>query len=88
MLAHVVKVTADTSFDDSIGSFAALTVGLQVEVSDTPDSTGAIAATRVEPRRAGETHGEGEHVSGDFRREVEGLVTRFVSATDFDIDSM
>lgn len=150
VLAHVVMVTPETSFDDSLGSFANLTVGMQVEVSGMPDADGNIVATRVEPRRPGETelevlgrvaaleidtrhfqiadlvvdystavlrdfgaagiadgqlvevkgnslNGAGElvateveqkdfeHGEDGFRREIEGLVTRFVSASDFDV---
>jgi hypothetical protein len=55
VLAHTVKVTADTSFDDDLASFADLTVGLQVEVNGMPDAGGNLIATRVEKRRAGET---------------------------------
>jgi len=57
VLSHTVKVTADTSFDASLSpaTFAGLSVGLQVEVSGTPDSTGAIVATRIEKRAAGVT---------------------------------
>jgi hypothetical protein len=150
VLAHTVKVTADTSFDDSITSFADLTVGLQVEVNGLPDADGNLIATRVEKRTAGETSLEVlgkiadldttthrfkldqlvvdytaatlrdftrtgianglfvevkgnsldaggallatsvelhdfEHLGDAFQRELEGLVTRFVSATDFDV---
>lgn len=151
VLSHTVRVTPETSFDDSLGtSFAALTVGLEVEVSGMPDASGNIVATRIEARHPGgtrfEAHGRiaeldavthkfkignlvidytsavlqdfgstqlanGLHVevkgslrnsagelvatrielrnpeptSGSFRREIEGLVTRFVSATDFDV---
>jgi hypothetical protein len=154
VLAHTVHITAETSFDDSLGaaSIDSLTVGLQVEVSGMPDANGDIVATRIEKRDAGETSLEvlgrisaldttnhkfnidtlvvdystatlsdfgsagiandqvvevkgdalnaaGELVAtrverrdfehhdhdGEFRREVEGLVTRFVSAADFDV---
>lgn len=151
VLAHTVRVTAETSFDDSLGTFATLTTGLQVEVSGMPDAAGDIVATRVEGRRAGETalkilgrvssldtglmrfnidqlvvnysaatlrdfgpralangqfvevkgpalNANGELAAsivelyefehrngGSFSCELEGLVTRFVSATDFDI---
>lgn len=150
VLAHTVKVTADTSFDDDIDSFEELTVGLQVEVNGLPDAGGNLIATRVEKRRAGETQleivgkisaldtvaqtfkldelvvnyagallrdftrtgiadGQFVEVKGDaldvggalvatsvelhdflyldraYQREVEGLVTRFVSVTDFDV---
>lgn len=150
VLAHTVKVTADTSFDNSLGSFAALTVGLQVEVNGNPDASGNLVATRVQARRAGElqyeilgrvsaldtvarrfnidqlvvdysaatlrafgpasiANGQPVKVKGatlgaagelqaslvqlhdieagrnGFRREIEGLITRFVSATDFDV---
>jgi hypothetical protein len=150
VLAHTVKVTADTSLDDGIASFADLTVGLQVEVNGMPDASGNLIATRVEKRRAGETtleivgkvanldtaamtfkldalvvkystallrdftnsgiangqfvEAKGnaldaggalvatsielhdfEHGPVPFQRGLEGLVTRFVSATDFDI---
>ena len=153
VLAHTVRVTAETSFDDSLGtSFAALSVGLQVEVSGMPNASGDIIATRIERRGAGVTQLEilgkvasldttarkfnidrlvvnyssaalqdfssagiangqtvevkgnslnaaGELVatrvelrnfessssSGAFKREIEGLVTRYASATDFDV---
>jgi Domain of unknown function (DUF5666) len=154
ILAHTVRITADTSFDDSLGAanISSLTVGLQVEVSGTPNASGDIVATRIEKRRAGETtleiigkvsalnatthkfnidklvvdytnatlddfgsagiandqlveakgatvNAAGELVATrverrnferhdsatEFRRELEGLVTRFVSATDFDV---
>ncbi len=151
VLAHTVRVTPETSFDDSLGtSFAALTVGLEVEVSGMPAANGDIIATRIESRHTGgarlevlgrvagldtvarkfllgnlvvdysgaslqdfdsstlangqlvEVKGSalnaaGELVAtrielrnfesgnGEFRREIEGLVTRFVSATDFDV---
>lgn len=150
VLAHTVKVTADTSFDEELASFEDLTVGLQVEVNGLPDATGSLIATRVEKRRAGETQleivgkiaaldtvaqtfkldelvvnyagallrdftrtgiadGQFVEVKGDaldaggaliatvvelhdfehldraLQREVEGLITRFVSATDFDV---
>jgi Domain of unknown function (DUF5666) len=151
LLAHTVRVTSETSFDDSLSTtFAALTVGLQVEVSGMPDANGDIVATRIERRGAGQTQLEalgsvsaldtvghkfhvdrlvvdystatlrdfgnigiangqtvevkgnalnaaGELVAtrvelrnfetgtGEFQREAEGLVTRFVSATDFDV---
>jgi hypothetical protein len=151
VLSHTVRVTPETSFDDSLGtSFADLTVGLEVEVSGMPDASGAIVATRIEDRHPGGTRFEvkgriaeidtiarkfrignlvidytsatlqdfgsavlanGLHVevkgslrnsagelvatrielrnpepdNGSFRREIEGLITRFVSATDFDV---
>jgi Domain of unknown function (DUF5666) len=152
VLAHTVKVTADTSFDASISpaSIAGLTAGLQVEVSGMPDATGNIVATRIEKRGAGATQleamgkvsaldtvnhkfklgnlvvdyttatlqdfpatgiaadqlvevkGNALNAAGELvatrvelrnfegedhsaRREVEGLVTRFMSATDFDV---
>jgi hypothetical protein len=152
VLAHTVRVTADTSFDDSLGtaSFAGLTVGLQVEVSGMPDASGNIVATRIEKRGAGvtqlevmgrvtaldtvahkfrlgslvvdytnatlrdfpasgiaadqlvEVKGNSLNAAGELvatrvelrnfdgddrsaRREIEGLVTRYVSATDFDV---
>jgi hypothetical protein len=150
ILGHTVMVTAETSFDDSLGTFSAIVTGLQLEVSGMPDASGNIVATRVELRRSGETQLEivgkvsaldtvarrfnidqlvvdysgaalrdfgaagiangqtveakgaalnssgalvasvvelhdFEHASGAFRRELEGLVTRFVSATDFDV---
>jgi hypothetical protein len=151
VLAHTVRVTAETSFDDSgATSFAALTVGMQVEVSGMPAANGDIVATRIETRQAGDSSLEvlgevagldavahkfhignlvvdysaaslrdfgssalsngqlvevkgnalnpaGELVAtrvelrnfedgeGEFRREIEGLVTRYVSATDFDV---
>jgi Domain of unknown function (DUF5666) len=150
VLAHTVRVTPETSFDDSFGGFAALTVGRQVEVSGMRNASGDLIATRIEGRSAGATQLEiqgrittldtvtrkfridnlvvdysgatlqdfgssaltngqlvevkgnalnsaGELVAtrvelrnfetgtGNFRREVEGLVTRFVSATDFDV---
>ena len=54
VLAHTVRVTPETSFDDSLGtSFAALTVGLEVEVSGMPAANGDIVATRIEARHAG-----------------------------------
>jgi hypothetical protein len=55
VLGHTVVVNAETSFDNSLGDFSALVVGLQVEVNGMPDATGKIIATRVEKRRAGET---------------------------------
>jgi hypothetical protein len=150
VLAHTVKVNADTSLGEGLTSFADLTVGLQVEVNGMPDAGGNLIATRVEKRRASETTLEivgkiaaldttlqtfkldnlvvkysgallrdftrtgiangqfvevkgdtvdaggalvatsvelhdFEHLDGAFQREVEGLVTRFVSATDFDV---
>jgi hypothetical protein len=150
VLAHTVRVTTETSFDDSLGNFAALAVGLQVEISGLKNSTGEIVATRIEKRRAGETRLEVmgkvslldttahtfrigplvvdytgaslrdfpatglandqnveakgsslnsagalvatsvelrdfENSSGAFQREVEGLITRYASATDFDV---
>jgi hypothetical protein len=154
VLAHTVRITAETSFDDDFtaASIGALSVGLQVEVSGMPDANGDIIATRIEKRDAGVTRLEvlgkvklldtvahrfhidnlvvdyttatlgdfgtagiandqlvevkgdalnaaGELVatrvelrnferhdgSGAFRREVEGLITRFASASDFDV---
>lgn len=151
VLSHLIRVTPETSFDDSLGtSFAALAVGLEVEVSGMPDASGAVVATRIEARHPGGTRFEvkgriaeldtitrkfrignlvidftnallqdfgstaladGLHVevkgnlrnaagelvatrielrnpepdSRDYRREIEGLVTRFVSVTDFDV---
>ncbi len=151
VLAHTVRVTPETSFDDSLGtSFAALTVGLQVEVSGLQNAAGDIIATRIEKRSAGATtleiqgkvssldatskkfnidrlvvnyssatlqdfsasglaNGQTVEVKGnalnaagelvatrvelrdlesapaDAKREIEGLVTRYVSATDFDV---
>jgi hypothetical protein len=149
VLGHTVVVNAETSFDNSLGDFTALVVGLQVEVNGMPDATGNIIATRVEKRRGGETqleivgkvsaldtvakrfnldqlvvdysgatlkdfegavlandqfvevkgaslNGAGALVASvvelhDFEhgiageRELEGLITRFVSATDFDV---
>jgi hypothetical protein len=153
VLAQTVRVTAETSFDDSLGtSFAALTVDMQVEVSGMPDANGDIIATRIEKRSAGQTtleiegkisalntttrkfninalvvdysaatlddfgstgiadgqvvevkgnalNAAGELVAtrverrnherhdsdGSFKREIEGLITRYVSATDFDV---
>jgi Domain of unknown function (DUF5666) len=150
VLGHTVRVTPETSFDDSLGNFASLALGRQVEVSGMPNASGHIVATRIEARAAGETRLEvqgrialldtvarkfrvgalvieyssatlqdfgsgslangqlvevkgnalnaaGELVatrielrnhesgSGQFRREIEGLVTRYVSATDFDV---
>lgn len=151
VLAHTVRVTPETSFDDSLGtSFAALTVGLEVEVSGMTAANGDIIATRIEGRHAGgarlevlgrvaaldtvarkfrlgnlvvdysgaslqdfdssvlangqlvEVKGSALNAAGElvatrielrnfesgngvFRREIEGLVTRFVSATDFDV---
>jgi hypothetical protein len=150
VLAHTVRVTPETSFDDSLGNFAALTVGLQVEISGLKNAAGEIVATRIEKRRAGEIRLEVmgkvaaldtvnrrfnigalvvdyagatlrdfpasglandqlvevkgnalnsagalvatsielrnfENGNGAFQREVEGLITRYVSATDFDV---
>lgn len=151
LLAHTVRVTPETSLDDAIGtSFAALAVGMEVEVSGMPDASGDIIATRIEARHpggsrlevlgkvaaldaiahkfhirtlvvdySGATLGDfgsnvlangqlvevkgstlntaGELVAtrielrnfetgdGEFRREIEGLITRYVSATDFDV---
>jgi hypothetical protein len=151
VLAHTVHVTPETSFDESVGtSFAALTLGMQVEVSGMPAANGDIIATRIEARHPGGTRLEvlgmvaeldavahkfhirnlvidysgaslqdfgsnplangqlvevkgtalnpaGELLAtrielrdfddedGEFRREIEGLVTRYVSATDFDV---
>jgi Domain of unknown function (DUF5666) len=150
VLAHTVRVTTETSFDDSLGTFADLAVGLQVEISGLKNSAGEVVATRIEKRRAGETRLEVmgkvslldttthkfnigplvvdytgatlrdfsaagiandqtvevkgnslntagallatsverrdfESGSGVFQREVEGLITRHVSATDFDV---
>jgi Domain of unknown function (DUF5666) len=42
------------------------------------NSAGALVATSVELR-------DFEHGTGVFQREVEGLITRFASATDFDV---
>jgi hypothetical protein len=151
VLGHTVVVNAETSFDNSLGDFSALVVGLQVEVNGMPDATGSIIATRVEKRRGGETqlevvgkvsaldtvakrfnlnalvvdysgatledfegavlandqvvevkgaslNGAGALVASvvelhdfergldrDCERGLQGLVTRFVSATDFDV---
>jgi Domain of unknown function (DUF5666) len=150
VLAHTVRVTTETSFDSLLGNFAALAVGLQVEISGLKNSAGEVVATRIEKRRAGETqlevmgrvsllnttartfrigpltvdyagaslrdfpatglandqnvevkgnslNGAGallatsvelrdfEHGTGVFQREVEGLITRYASATDFDV---
>ena len=150
VLGQTIRVNTETSFDSSLADFAALTVGLQVEISGLANSAGEIVATRIEKREAGETSLEvmgkvaaldtvnkkfsigtlvvnytgatlrdfpstglandqlvevkgttlnsaGELVAtslelrnferheGAFEREVEGLVTRFASATDFDV---
>ncbi|MBK9250394.1 MAG: hypothetical protein IPM70_00315 [Proteobacteria bacterium] len=150
VLAHTVRVTTETSFDDSLGTFADLAVGLQVEISGLKNAAGEVVATRIEKRKAGETRLEVmgkvslldttartfrigpltvdytgaslrdfpasglandqnvevkgtalnsagalvatsvelrdfERGSGSFQREVEGLITRYVSATDFDV---
>lgn len=154
VLAHTVRITPETSFDDSITpmSIAGLAVGMQVEVSGMPNASGDIIATRIEKRQPGVTrleilgrvsqldttarrfridnlvvdysaatlsdlgsaglaNGQQVEVKGNslnaagelqatrvelrnterhdsssaFRREVEGLITRFVSATDFDV---
>lgn len=55
VLAQIVKVTPETSFDDDLAGFAALAVGLQVEVSGLVQADGSIVATRVERRRPGRT---------------------------------
>lgn len=150
VLAHTVRVTTETSFDASLGNFAALAVGVQVEVSGLANSAGEIVATRIEKRATGATQLEVmgtvsaldttahtfklgalvvdyssatlrdfpatgiandqtveakgnalnsagalvatsverrdfDSSTGVFQREVEGLVTRFASATDFDV---
>jgi len=66
--------------DDCTGG--QLADGLRVEVKGTTFSGGALVATRVECE--GTASGGDAGASGD-RREIEGLVTRFVSLTDFDV---
>ena len=54
VLGQTVRVTADTSFDDSIAPPAidGLTVGDVIEVSGFVASDGSISATRIEPKHA------------------------------------
>ena len=68
----------------TLSDFAAtaLANGDKVEVQGPPPAAGAaLAATRVEREERRVAGARGDH------SEVEGLVTRFVSATDFDIAS-
>ncbi len=152
VLGQPIRITADTSFDDSIvpASIDGLTVGEIVEVSGLIAADGSIDATRIESKSAGgefevlglvsgldaasstfsingltvdysgatlenfpggaisdgdfvEAKGDGLGAGGDliatrvelkprtitgddgFRVQVEGLVTRFGSADDFDV---
>ncbi len=62
VLGQTVRVSPDTSFDDSFSpaSLDGVTVGQIVEVSGQFDANGDIAATRLEPKPAGtqfEVHG-------------------------------
>ncbi|MGQ0430764.1 MAG: DUF5666 domain-containing protein, partial [Gammaproteobacteria bacterium] len=62
VLGQTVRISADTSFDDSIqpASLAGLAVGDIVEVSGLVMADGSIAATRIEKKPAGrlfEVHG-------------------------------
>lgn len=54
--------------------------GDRVEVKGTTFVGGALRATRVEREELGADDGD-----GDAKREIEGLITRFVSVTDFDV---
>lgn len=151
-LGQVVRVDADTSFDDSISppSLEGLNVSDVVEISGFFLADGSISATRIEPKPAGgeleltglvsnvvattfeingfvvdfsmamienfpdgtpeegqrvEAKGDGlggggelvatrvEFKGNDFgddgdRAEIEGFITRFVSATDFDVEGV
>ncbi len=62
VLGQTVRVSPDTSFDDSFSpaSLSGVTVGQIVEVSGQFDANGDIGATRIEPKPAGtqfEVHG-------------------------------
>ena len=52
-----------------------------IEAKGTTVTAGVLIATRIERKRADDGASAGE------REELEGLVTRFVSATDFDVSS-
>jgi len=55
VLGQTVRVTGTTIFDNSFAtpSLAAISQGDVVEVSGFPDASGAIVATRIEPKPAG-----------------------------------
>jgi len=78
-LGQLVRVTADTSFDNSIqpASLDGLEVGDIVEVSGFVDTAGVINATRIETKLAG----------GEF--ELTGLVSALNAGTSmFNINSL
>jgi hypothetical protein len=58
VLGQTVRVTGTTIFDDSFSnpSLAGISAGDIVEVSGFPDGSGAIVATRIEPKPAGGTY--------------------------------
>jgi hypothetical protein len=70
---------ATALIDDCPGG--ALANGLRVEAKGTSFNAGALVATKVECKGVGDDDGDDV---GD-RREIEGLVTRFASITDFDV---
>lgn len=53
VLGQTVRVSAATSFGSDLDGFAGLTNGRAVTVSGLRDSTGAIRATRIDPRSTG-----------------------------------
>jgi hypothetical protein len=78
---HIVALTVDYSaaqLDDLPGGAPAN--GLVVEAKGTLDASGVLHATRVE--------GKARDMQGDDNDEgeLEGAITRFVSATDFDVN--
>ena len=77
VLGQIVRIDADTSFDDSISpaSIDGLNVSDIVEVSGFVLADGSISATRIEPKPAG----------GEF--EVTGQVSN-LTATTFDINAL
>jgi len=84
VLGQTVRVTADTSFDNSVptGSLDGLTAGDVVEVTGLVASDGSITATRVELKPAGglfEVTGlVANHSAGSFQ--INGLVVDYSRA--------
>jgi Domain of unknown function (DUF5666) len=80
--AHTFKIGTQ-SVDFSAAQFkdfgvAGVANGNSVEVHGTLSSTNVLLATRIELKT-------GNDNSANARQEVEGLITRFASATDFDV---
>lgn len=77
---RVGAITVDYSAATTLQNFAAPAVGQRVEARGTL-AAGVLRATRVEGKGA-TTLANGE------RAEVEGLITRFASASDFDVNGI